>query len=366
MASLELLDGEHLQPLRRAITNCLATSAAEYAYTQILDGRPTSYVFGGDHYMEPRWPIYKHKQICPGFLDKAKAFRSDFDVLSLKFEAKTLQAYQDAKCNSVAWKLRLIELVVVACHDIAIFLYKMDDGAHKHAEHEAWLAKQREKYLNKRSTKRMVLPPRSLFWHGMFRDHKRYPNGVAELAGYWAEGQIFGGAVMFDRGESGEECNGMYIYNPVRYHTFAPPTEEQFNQLVEFLVSPDPDHSRCPIPIKVTPDNWWRWDPIPAMTEHNIFRNRYEVPDEHYTRSRRQVITDLTWPESAEDAEAVERAARKAAGEPYDDLPSPLPGDTRWLQITPTSFLWDERKDAICALEPDKKKQGRPPYFFDP
>lgn len=36
--------------------------------------------------------------------------------------------------GSVAFKLRLLELVVIACHDIAVLLYKLDNGPHKHAE----------------------------------------------------------------------------------------------------------------------------------------------------------------------------------------------------------------------------------------
>lgn len=229
MASWELLEGEHLQTLRQALTNCLATSVAEYTYAQILDGRPTALVYCGEHHIEDDWPMRQHEEICPGFLDKAKAFRSDFDVLSLEFEAKvittpsnttsrlhiqcidiviqTLQAYQDAKYHTVAWKLRLIELVAVACHDIAVLLYEMDEGAHKHTEHKAWLKEQKKKHPNKRSTARKLLPPASLFWHGAFRSHRRYPNGLAELAGYWAENQIFGGVVLFDRGESGEEVS---------------------------------------------------------------------------------------------------------------------------------------------------------------
>jgi hypothetical protein len=83
----------------------------------------------------------------------------------------------------------------------------MDKGVHKHAEHEAWLDEQLKKHPNKRSTARMLLPPASLFWHGSFRSHRRYPNGLAELAGYWAETQIFGGVILFDRGESGEEVS---------------------------------------------------------------------------------------------------------------------------------------------------------------
>lgn len=130
--------------------------------------------------------------------------------MSLRFRftdlaVQVLQAYQDTSCNSVAWKLRLIELVVSACHDIAVFLYQLDHGEHWHADHEYWLEEQFEKYPNERLQARLPLPPPTLFWHRSFRASHRYPNGVAELAGYWTETQIFGGVVLFDRGESGEE-----------------------------------------------------------------------------------------------------------------------------------------------------------------
>lgn len=88
MTSLDFLGENHLQSLRRALTNCLATSVAEYTYAQILDGRPTRDVYAIDHHIEDDWPIAQHEEICAGFLEKSKAFRSDFDVLSLKFEAK--------------------------------------------------------------------------------------------------------------------------------------------------------------------------------------------------------------------------------------------------------------------------------------
>lgn len=88
MASLKLLDEDHLQSLRRALTNCLATSVAEHTYAQILDGQPTRDVYAIDHHMEDDWPVVQHEELCAGFLEKAKAFRSDFDMLSLKFEAK--------------------------------------------------------------------------------------------------------------------------------------------------------------------------------------------------------------------------------------------------------------------------------------
>lgn len=53
----------------------------------------------------------------------------------------------------------------------------------------------------------MLLPPATLFWHGSFIDSHRYPNGIAELAEYWAETHIFGGVLLFDRGETDEEAS---------------------------------------------------------------------------------------------------------------------------------------------------------------
>jgi hypothetical protein len=45
------------------------------------------------------------------------------------------------------------------------------------------------------------------FYHRSYLAHAQYPNGVADVVGYWAEAKIFGGVVIFDRGESGTEVS---------------------------------------------------------------------------------------------------------------------------------------------------------------
>lgn len=40
-----------------------------------------------------------------------------------------------------------------------------------------------------------------------YADAERYPEGVADVTGYWAENWIFGGVVVFSRGESGAEVS---------------------------------------------------------------------------------------------------------------------------------------------------------------
>lgn len=157
----------------------------------------------------------------------------------------------------------------------------------------------------------------------------------------------------------------MYIHNTSRNFTIAPPTEQQFNELVGFLLSPSPHQERCSLPITVGPENRWRWEPYEAMMSHNIFKNRHDIPMMRPKRMQRCAISEYSWPEHIDDIEMSKQAAKKAAGEPYDEA-SLVESKRRRLQITPTSMLWDRCKDEIARLEPDRKKHGRPPYFFDP
>lgn len=94
----------------------------------------------------------------------------------------------------------LIELVAVAVHAIAVELFKLDShGPHKkdtpcpindpHAHAEPYV--------------RLRFPPwPTSFAVNSYTDVEQYPDGFADLAGYWAECLIFGGVVLFGRGES--------------------------------------------------------------------------------------------------------------------------------------------------------------------
>ncbi|KAH8768345.1 hypothetical protein F5883DRAFT_554419, partial [Diaporthe sp. PMI_573] len=197
---------------------------------------------------------------------------------------QTIQAYQDTTPGSVAYKLRLLELVVIACHDIAVYLYQLDDGAHKHAEWENWHTEKLDSLAKEDpgecQTHRFQFGPPTPFFRSGYRYYTRYPNGLADVVGYWVEHHIFGGVVLFDRGASEEECNGIYIHNPEATSTLAPPTENQFNDLVAFLLSPtsDTDPSRCPLPIRITRENKWRWHAYDGMVDYHIFKFRHEIP----------------------------------------------------------------------------------------
>lgn len=85
MQSPEHLGIEHLEPLRRALINFLSAPISEFTYAQIIDGQPTSDVYAADHYFTEGLAVSDHEALCPGSLEKARAFRSDFNVLDLNF-----------------------------------------------------------------------------------------------------------------------------------------------------------------------------------------------------------------------------------------------------------------------------------------
>ncbi|KAG6356487.1 hypothetical protein INS49_015875 [Diaporthe citri] len=361
MQSLEHLGIEHLQPLRRALINFLSAPITEFTCAQIIDGQPTSDVYATDHYVRDGLAVSDHEELCPGSKEKARAFRTDFNVLDPVLGPKILQAYQETLPASIAWKLRLLELVTSACHDIAVHLYQMDGGVHKHWEHEEFLAEKLES-LPEKSLDRKVLPLPTLFWNGRYVDSSRYPNGLADVVGYWAETQIFGGVILFDRGESEEEMsNNAFIksscFSDLRDSAMA----YTCTAAVEDALA-SPSHPPQKGNSKTCYDTYCR--KAQTTINHHIFRNRHEVP-EGPRPGTKDVINAYDWPERIEEIKIRRELAKKESGEPFDEVFLTAAMETN-RQTTPTSRLWEYHKKEIMEPEPDVKKQGRPPYFFDP
>lgn len=289
---------------------------------------------------------------------------------------------------------------MITCHDIAVFLYQLDNGTHKHAEWETWhkeklelLAEQDPQNIR---THRFKYGPPTPFYRIGYMFWKKYPNGLADVAGYWAEHHIFGGVVLFDRGESEEEvskmtlmqvlslswslssnllqCNGIYIHHPEATLTLTPPTEKQFNNLVDFLLSTpsdksppsDKNPSRCPLPVHITAENKWRWHPYDGMVDYHIYKFRHEIPTGARPRDHCDIgIKD--WPE-ANEQQIIETEGIKSLEEDevYDEGLVAACWDRLKRTATPTSrcYCWNDEEQS--RLQPDPKKRGRPPYFFDP
>lgn len=117
-----------------------------------------------------------------------------------------LHGFQHTQPGTHTFNLRLIELIAVACHQIGAYLFELDNGVHKHQLHQDWAARVRRTAREERRRLPYYVPP-CAFFHCAFTDHARYPRGMADVAGYWAEGKIFGGVVLFDRGETDDEVS---------------------------------------------------------------------------------------------------------------------------------------------------------------
>lgn len=106
--------------------------------------------------------------------------------------------------GSKHFHLRLIEITVVACHQIGAYLYELDSGAHPHKLYEDWREREYPQSRNGMHPNGYFLPY-TPFVHAYYQFRDQYPRGSADIVGYWAEGQIFGGVIVFERGETETE-----------------------------------------------------------------------------------------------------------------------------------------------------------------
>lgn len=114
--------------------------------------------------------------------------------------------------------------MALSIHQVGILLFrnghKLHDGDIDSVvlweDPEKW-----EQYGNRWIEKVRYDPWPTLFFHPDFTSHEYYPNGLAEIVGYWTEDRMLGGVVLFDKGDSGLEVScsstlwSAYILNTV-------------------------------------------------------------------------------------------------------------------------------------------------------
>lgn len=98
-------------------------------------------------------------------------------------------------------------MVAVALHQLAVLLYKLGD-LQQHDEWKLWKAPNRYTGPNFWPDPE---PYPTLLFHAWFQEHKQYPEGIADMVGYWAEERILGGVVLLDRGASGNQVSGCQL-----------------------------------------------------------------------------------------------------------------------------------------------------------
>ncbi|KAF4469570.1 hypothetical protein FALBO_3532 [Fusarium albosuccineum] len=324
--SIDVLDGAHHDIFKRAITRILDTDIAEITYAQIVDGLPLADVAydsaGGGPYDDH--PIYDvHNELCPGVLDKTREFRQSFDPQILKFDSRLLFAYRSAAPGSRLFNIHLIEIISLAVHQIAVVLFKLDESLHKDDGVTEWAAPKSDEFYWQHWPNG---PLPTLFNHPWYLDHDQYPEGAADMAGYWAESRILGGVVLFDRRQVGADPDAVYFHpdrkdTTYRIYELLP---EQKQALLSFLTADVPP-SPAPLPILGDDRNRNRVDPEEPIEETGIFRDIWERKERPVTFSDERLrdvwdVTDFPTREDkyAASMRAMERKDKHDYGEDYE------------------------------------------------
>ncbi|KAH7137015.1 hypothetical protein B0J13DRAFT_640739 [Dactylonectria estremocensis] len=159
----------------------------------------------------------------------------------------------------------------------------------------------------------------------------QYPREIIDVVGYWAEGKIFGGVIVFDRGETDQEsnpanlvqCNDMWTHSALLEgpRTLYPPTQQQFESLIPFLLADTNSWNSAPclLPICATRKNRPRWRPYKAFADYHIFRDRYERKLPLRRPGRPARLLNVDWPELEDDRYLFEQYQTRWQGQPLDE-----------------------------------------------
>ncbi|KAI9829513.1 MAG: hypothetical protein M1819_006333 [Sarea resinae] len=288
---------EHLVALEKALSNILSTDLAFQTFAQVVDGVPTRDVYR-DYYTHTRPDFEQNVESSRDARQVVEAFRANLRLGMIEFDAKLAEAYQNTTIGSRQFILRLMELVSIACHNMATSLFiNADGGLHKLDP----TSPSAQPPTHPDLPPLMPIPPKPVeLYHPEYMDWDQYPNGIADIVGYWAEYRLFGGVMLFDRGESGIECENVFVH-PVGFYQIYELSDAQIQDFANFALSELASHSNeNPERQRFHAEKYARRiDPYVAMSLH-IDRNNYErkIPT---SRPRRCVYHQEDFPELADE-----------------------------------------------------------------
>lgn len=114
-----------------------------------------------------------------------------------------------------------------------------------------------------------------MFYYEWYRDHAQYPGDVV---GYWAEGRVLGGVVLFDRRAS-RDPDAVFLHADREDvpHRICKLTDAQKARLLGFLQSPeDTDEKDCPLPLTPGEETTVRLDPEEPFDLTGAYRDEWE------------------------------------------------------------------------------------------
>lgn len=186
---------------------------------------------------------------------------------------QVVEEYEKSDTSSTSFKLRLIELVAVALYQIGAELYKLKLELHQGdiTRVVSWVDDDPDL---------LDVPPRpTLFNHHAYLYDEVYPDGVADIVGYWSENRVLGGVVVFDRKESAEAREANVYFHTARekvtYRLYQLRDQQQ-KILLDFLLADKASDKECPLPILGDDENLVRMDAAVAIPYASIYRDVWE------------------------------------------------------------------------------------------
>lgn len=133
--------------------------------------------------------------------------------------------------------------------------------------------------------------------------------------------------------------------------TLFPPTPDQFNALMRFLLSNEDQNAECPLLIQGTKHNRPRWDPNKAFAHHHMFRDKYERNVLPEPRHGQDVWDSIHWPELDDSRVLSLVHCPRTDGTPWVTDEQVAEAKANIWNITPTSPLWNRYAAMQAARE---------------
>ena len=195
LADLSDLTSSKLDLLHRSLKFILLSAIAEDTFAQIIDGQPTRPSYKGNY--RSIWDPDVSERTCSteSSIREWTKIKEAFVPQTLKLDVHLIQAFQNALEHSRLEDLRLLEMVAVSLHFLAGAIY-----ASSHPDKDI-------SPPNNPNDHRFYMTFHFWvdFYQASFKSYLRYPFGLLNVVGYWAETQILGGVFLFQRGPSGGE-----------------------------------------------------------------------------------------------------------------------------------------------------------------
>ncbi|KAK6542830.1 hypothetical protein TWF694_006771 [Orbilia ellipsospora] len=176
---LSSLPAEDLETATKAITKVLKSVAAQNCMPNLIEGPEFATID------ERGWTItlLPPPEVSSQILTKYSKAVDAFDLKNLQVDVKILDQYASAPAGSSYKEHRLLEIICTAIHTLAIDLYTTSFPIPEVVEVNSYLP-----------------PPYPVIAHSQYYASKPWKK-VFDLkaVGFWAEAQIFGGVIYFDR-----------------------------------------------------------------------------------------------------------------------------------------------------------------------